>query len=195
MAPQDAHDDRDERCSRTLACSNSRFNVFLDCVKESGGFIVPDYLVVCPKQRLANGVTGIAILPVVDGAFALVRQYRHAGGCFTWEVPRGFIEEHDEPAAAAMRELQEETGLECLADNVRDLGFVMPDAGIVDARIQLFAATACRVARSFRKTELGLRALHMVTAAQMADMVASSAIVDPSTIVSYHRYYALMHGA
>jgi ADP-ribose pyrophosphatase len=164
--------------------------VFLDTVCEPDGFSVPDYLVVAPKRRLASGITGIAILPIVDGAIALVRQYRHAVSCLAWEIPRGFIEDHDDQLAAAARELHEETGLACDAADMLDLGFVMPDAGILDARIQLCAARACRIERAFRKTELGLCEMHLVPACRVRDMIVSSEIVDPSTIVSYYRYCA-----
>ena len=180
--------------ARTLAASNSRFDVFLDHVEEPGGFTVPDYLVVSPKRRLADGTTGIAVLPVVEGKFALLKLYRHAVAAMTWEIPRGFIEEGDDAARAAVRELQEETGLECNPDALVALGSVVPDAGIVAARIRLFAARECRRVRAFSRNELGLRSLELVTPDAMRAMILQSEIEDPSTIVCYHRYCALQAG-
>lgn len=40
----------------------------------------------------------------------LVRQHRHAVGAALWEVPAGVLETGEDPAAAALRELREETG-------------------------------------------------------------------------------------
>lgn len=40
----------------------------------------------------------------------LVRQYRHAIGERAWEIPAGTLEPHEDPRAAALRELAEETG-------------------------------------------------------------------------------------
>lgn len=45
-----------------------------------------------------------------DGRFPIVRQYRPAVECFTWELPAGLLERGEEPAAACARELLEETG-------------------------------------------------------------------------------------
>jgi ADP-ribose pyrophosphatase len=45
-----------------------------------------------------------------DGRIPLVRQYRPALECFTWELPAGLVESGEDPAGAAGRELLEETG-------------------------------------------------------------------------------------
>jgi len=45
-----------------------------------------------------------------DGRIPLVRQYRPAMEGFTWELPAGLLEENEDAAAAAARELLEETG-------------------------------------------------------------------------------------
>jgi ADP-ribose pyrophosphatase len=44
-----------------------------------------------------------------DGRIPLVRQYRPAMEGFTWELPAGLLEEGEDAAAAAARELLEET--------------------------------------------------------------------------------------
>ena len=45
-----------------------------------------------------------------SGRLLCVRQYRHAVGCWLDEVPAGRLEEDEDPASAARRELEEETG-------------------------------------------------------------------------------------
>jgi ADP-ribose pyrophosphatase len=45
-----------------------------------------------------------------DGRIPIVRQYRPAVETFTWELPAGLVDSGEEPAAAAVRELLEETG-------------------------------------------------------------------------------------
>ncbi|MEO6990561.1 MAG: NUDIX hydrolase [Candidatus Baltobacteraceae bacterium] len=54
---------------------------------------------------------GVVILAQPEpNTVILVRQYRHAVGAELWEVPAGMLEEGEDPARAARRELQEETG-------------------------------------------------------------------------------------
>src|SRR3989344_768110 len=70
---------------RSLACENVRFEVFLDDVENPNGEIVHDYLVVAPKVRTGNLITGVAVLPIVDGKIGLLRIYRHAIQRHLWE--------------------------------------------------------------------------------------------------------------
>lgn len=52
-----------------------------------------------------------AVVPVTQkGDLILVRQYRYAMDEVTLEIPAGLLEENEEPAVCAARELEEETG-------------------------------------------------------------------------------------
>jgi len=73
------------------------------------------------KLRLADGTLqehhvfevpdAVVVVPVLpDGTLLLIWQYRHALGGSRWEVPAGRMHAGEEPAAAARRELLEETG-------------------------------------------------------------------------------------
>jgi 8-oxo-dGTP pyrophosphatase MutT (NUDIX family) len=46
-----------------------------------------------------------------DGSISLVRQWRHAWGQSSWELPCGRLEPGEDALSAAQRELAEETGL------------------------------------------------------------------------------------
>jgi ADP-ribose pyrophosphatase len=75
-------------------------------------------------------VNVIAVTP--DARIVLVRQFRFGSGAFSLEVPGGVIEEGEDPVAAGVRELSEETGYG--GGTARLLGSVYPNPAIQDNR-------------------------------------------------------------
>jgi ADP-ribose pyrophosphatase len=68
----------------------------------------------------------------------LLRQYRHAGGGWLWELPAGKLEPGEAPQATAVRELGEEAGL--LAGSWQSLGSTLVTPGFCDEEIHLYLA-------------------------------------------------------
>lgn len=174
---------------RRLGCANRVFEVFLDEIEGPGGETVTDFVVLSPRQRAENQVTGVAILPILDGNPGLLRVYRHPVGIHAWEVPRGFVDAGEQAAASALRELEEETGLQCDAGDVLDLGTVLPEPGILAARTRLFAATRCRRTGPYRASEMGHRELRFFSVEELHEMAQQGLIEDATTLVACYRYF------
>src|ERR1700712_4138116 len=68
------------------------------------GHIVDDYYVL----EYSNWVNAVAITG--DNKLLMVRQYRHAAGIVSLEIPGGVIDGDEKPIDAIRRELLEETG-------------------------------------------------------------------------------------
>ena len=67
----------------------------------------------------------------------MVRQYRHGSDSVTIEFPAGTVDRGEEPLAAALRELREETG--CIpAAEVVELGSVSPNPAFMNNRVWFF---------------------------------------------------------
>jgi ADP-ribose pyrophosphatase len=177
-----------EQKNRKLACENSQFHIFFDELILQGRTTVRDYLVVAPKRVAADLVTGVAILPIFAGKIGLIRVYRHPIGEYSWEIPRGFIDQQEASASAAGRELKEETGLDCKSEAIRSLGFITPDAGILAARVQLFAATECAKEREYAPAEIGHRELRFFNFQEVEEMILHSEVQDPSTVIAFFKY-------
>lgn len=132
------------RLGRRAVFENRVWRVYADAIADAGGAQVPDYLVLEAKAAPADAIGGVAVLPILaDGRIALLRNWRHAVGGWGWEAAKGFVETGEDPAAAALRELAEETGLACEAADLVSLGAVHPEPAAMATRAALFVARNC----------------------------------------------------
>ncbi|MBQ9492628.1 MAG: NUDIX hydrolase [Oscillibacter sp.] len=106
------------------------------------------------KVRLPNGETstreviehggGAAILALDENDNVLVvTQYRYTFGRTLLELPAGKLDPGEDPAAAALRELKEETG--AVPDTFLPLGRILPSPGCYSERLYLYLARGLRL--------------------------------------------------
>ncbi|MFC8535658.1 NUDIX domain-containing protein [Streptomyces sp. NPDC057249] len=81
---------------------------------------------------------GAVVVPVGPAGYAFVASYRYPIQATSVEFPRGSSEGGEGLAAAAARELREETGLVCAS--LRPLGVIHADTGILAAPVQAYVA-------------------------------------------------------
>ncbi|MEZ4387743.1 MAG: NUDIX hydrolase [Candidatus Krumholzibacteriia bacterium] len=85
----------------------------------------------------------VNVIPLTDtGEVVMVRQWRHGTRAFTLEIPGGLVDAGESPAAAAAREVREETGHG--GGPVQLLGIVEPNPAILDNRTHTFLLPGCR---------------------------------------------------
>lgn len=179
------------RKDRRLAATNSRWKVYFDHLSDGAGNEVADYLVIEGHHPRPDRVTGVDVLPVLGDKILLLRVYRHPLGRELWEVPRGFIDEHETPAEAALRELTEETGLHCAAGDLIALGTYAPEPSTMAARGALFVALRCEGSPRRPNDELGIGAFALFHRKEIEQLIDSGEIVQAGTLILYHRYCAL----
>jgi ADP-ribose pyrophosphatase len=179
------------RKDRRLAAANSRWRVYYDHLVDPEGNEVEDYLVVESRTSRANLVSGVDVLPVLDGKFLLMRVYRHPLGRELWEVPRGFIDEDETAAEAAVRELNEETGLRCTPSNLLPLGTYAPEPGTLSAYAALFAATRCAGTPRRPNDEIGIGGFALFARKELEELIAAGEIAHAGTLLLYYRFFGL----
>ncbi|MBL8796000.1 MAG: NUDIX hydrolase [Planctomycetia bacterium] len=116
---------------RQVMYSGRRIQVALDTETAPDGHLIQRDIVLHPGA--------VAILPLVDDTHVcLLKNRRPNVGETLIEIPAGCLEPGEEPAAAAIRELAEETGYR--AARWRKLTDFFPSPGCLSERTHLFVA-------------------------------------------------------
>jgi ADP-ribose pyrophosphatase len=129
------------------------------------------------------GGAAVAALDEADRV-CLLRQYRHAGGGWIWEVPAGKLEAAEDPRETARRELEEEAGLR--ARSWTDLGSILTTPGFCDEVIHLYLAREIELTPP-RHQAHELIEVHWVSFAQALGWARSGEIRDAKTVAALFR--------
>jgi len=192
MATSDGEEPAIRLLARRSIGTNARFDVYFDDIEDERGNRVQNYVSVIPRVESTGGVTGIAVLPVRDGAFGMMRMARHPYGGNGWEIPMGFIDADETPQDAALREMQEETGLNGDPARLLDLGGLSPAPSVIRARINLYAVHAAGADSGQPADETGHGRFAWIPADEAVRLADRREIVEPCTLVSLYRYLRLL---
>ncbi len=145
------------------------------------------------KREVVEHYGAVAIAAVDDnGRVALVYQYRHAVGRRLWELPAGLLDEPGEdPAAAAARELREETGF--TAQRWSTLVDLVSSPGFSDEALRVYLAQGLtEVGRPDAHDEEADMTVHWVGVEEAAQQVLAGEIVNSTAAVGIMAAYAVI---
>jgi ADP-ribose pyrophosphatase len=132
-----------------LSRETTRLSPWVELVKKTVQFGENEVPEVYHFITQADYVHVLAQIP--DGRIPIVRQYRPCVEDFTWEFPAGTLDPGEQPAAAAVREVLEETGLR--TSELIDLGTYFPDTGRVEVTSHAFYARCAEAPEQFISSE------------------------------------------
>ncbi len=133
------------------------------------------------EREVVEHPGAVAIVPVLpSGEIVLVRQYRHAVGRDTLELPAGTREIGEAPLQTAIRELREETGYH--ASSMRQLVRFFVSPGWADEELTIFVANDLTPGPDLPEQDEDLSAV-TVHPDTVTTQIKSGDIVDAKTIV------------
>ena len=115
-----------------------------------------------------------------DPQILLIRQYRYAAEGYVYEIPAGRLDDGEDPAECARRELQEETG--CTAGRLDRLTTIYTTPGFTDERIHLFLASGLTHGESATETDEFLEMVPMPLSRAL-ELIERGEIQDGKTVV------------
>ncbi|MBE0648806.1 MAG: NUDIX hydrolase [Bacteroidales bacterium] len=152
---------------RELLSSTPRFDVIHDNVEM--GQIGPRDFYYLKKP------SSVCVIPYTRNSIWLISLNRYLTGALAYELPGGRIDTAEEPLAAAMRELLEETGL--VSDRWHLLKEVFPAPSLTDEKVYIFAAEISNETpvHEVDRNE-GILDFHFVGMEKVVPMITSSQI-------------------
>ncbi|MCS7080721.1 MAG: NUDIX hydrolase [Chloracidobacterium sp.] len=132
--------------------------------------------------------TWVNIIPITPtGEVVLVEQYRHGIDQVTLEIPGGMLDEHYDgsPAAAAAREMAEETGY--VAASIEPLGYCHPNPAIQNNRCFSFVGRGAQKLKPTHFDQHEELAIRLVPLQDIPTLIREGRITHALVIVAFHR--------
>lgn len=126
----------------------------------------------------------VIVLPLLDSAqgrsVVLIRNWRVATESWLWELPAGTRAKGEDPAACAMREVEEETGY--TAATLEPLCRFHTSPGLSDELMWAYVATGLK--KSAQRLEVDERIeVHVVSVARALELVCNGEMTDAKSIL------------
>jgi ADP-ribose pyrophosphatase len=160
--------------SRRRVFTGRAFDLTVERLIEPGGRRVV-------REIVRHGPSAVILAMDGRGNILLVRQYRHAAAQKIWELSAGGVEAGERPAAAARRELREETGF--AARNWRLLCRFFPSPGFLDEEMFVYLASELEAGKAAMEPDENIE-LRFFSPAEVKRLIRSGVLKDGKTLAA-----------
>ncbi len=122
----------------------------------------------------------------------LIEQFRHGTNAVTLEIPGGMVDPGEDPVAAGVRELLEETGYG--SDDFLSIGSVAPNPALLNNRCHTVLVRGAAITGPTALEEHEEIAVRLVPLADISAMIRAGTI-DHALVVAAFHYLALLREA
>ena len=130
-----------------------------------------------------EGTDWVNVIPVTaDGKVVMVEQFRHGVREFTLEVPGGMVDPGEEPAAAAVREMREESGYDGTAEL---LGWIHPNPAVQENRCWSYLVRGAKKVGEAHAEPTEDIAVHEVPLPEIPALVQDGSIRHALVVVAF----------
>lgn len=146
-------------------------------VCEENGKEHPFYVIESPEW--------VNIIPVTkNDEVVLIEQYRHGTDEVTLEIPGGLVDDGEDPQAAAVREMTEETGY--VPRKVVLLGRSRPNPAIQNNWVYHYLALDCELKQEVKFDANESISTGLVPLAEIAPLISEGMITHSLVIAAFH---------
>ncbi|MEA2905384.1 MAG: ADP-ribose pyrophosphatase [Alphaproteobacteria bacterium] len=126
---------------------------------------------------------GAVVLPILDGAIALIHIFRHAPRRWFFEAPQGLIPPGADPGEEARRELDEEMG--AVVAELFPLGRVYTSTALTSENLHVFAARITNTGEP--QASEGIDGIRIISNNQIDELLLDGTICDGPTTTAIAR--------
>lgn len=121
-----------------------------------------------------------------DGDVIMVEQFRYGSRSVELEFPAGVVDEGEDPAQTALRELEEETGYR--AGRHALIGEILADAALHTNAVTIIAAFDCTASGQADQDESEDVRVRLIPRAEVARLIARGEIRHGLAVAAWHLF-------
>ena len=139
------------------------------------------------REVVEHAPAAVILAENTAGELLFIRQFRYPVGKVIWEIPAGLVEKGENPAEAAVRELQEETGWK--PGQIKEVFRFYPAVGFCNEELILYYATDLTASKLAEDLDEYIEP-QFLSLRRIQELLDAKEICDGKTLLAVYWYLA-----